>query len=602
MRQPKSPLFVLVGLVALAGTAPAAMASAKSKGHYYHDERGYGFYHIWWQQPRSDRETAFLLHAGRPQPPAWARPGKAKAETGAEPADDEMDRLISGSPGDGLTGDLDRAAAEEIRTKDGRDPDETAPPGEVYDYSPNLESYDLPEGVSKVADGRFGKGLALAGERGLRCFVGAKGEGRTFDGWFRPAELPEKPVWLMGSRRGARLYLMPDGRLRLSFLSRRGTDRRARLTSSEPIPAGKWSHVACYQWAPIRDWRETAETRIAVNGRTVARHELAAGKDFPRLMRGERTLFLGAGPDGGPVFAGRMDEIRVASRRRYVTRDGWPDLDPAQTGRPIPFGPPLFARDRRVFHADFESRALPVHPKSRALPVHPKGKPRLEWELGEHASFADYQVEAPFGHGLLVDPAMGFPRIPIRGLSARKGTFELWLQPVNWDNNTGLGEGISWPKNDMSILRFRGRDRRSGEIVTFMELELARAAMGGGRAWLEPGDWIHLVWSWSPDHVSQPHPVVGGDIDEIEPSGPAPDLHAFCFGELRWRAMIRRNVDVLEHVRPLYLEVGIDDDVTVYHGQRPAILVDELIGHAEPLTHDQRRDAPGRWHEKHGPK
>jgi hypothetical protein len=300
------------------------------------------------------------------------------------------------------------------------------------------------------------------------------------------------------------------------------------------------------------------------------------------LVKPDAFLYIGAGPKGKYPFDGVVDDIRIASRRRYNIRQSWRGLD--TDVRPIPFGPPLFKKDARIVHADFESRQLPVHPQDQS---------KLLWDIDKHVTFSDFQVDAPFGKGLLLDPVMGFPRIPIKGMSIREGTFEMWLQPVNWDNNSGFGHNISWSKLNLSVARFRGRDKRTGEMVTFMEVILPRGYMGGGQAALQPGQWKHLVWSWSPDFNPVPHPVAGSNKPRR--------LHAYSMGESRWRLMIFREMDLLDHVEPLYLELGVTNDVEVYHGQRPAVMIDEVILHSEALTHEQREKATRLWAEKYMP-
>ncbi len=567
-----------------------APADANPKENWFTNENGYAFYHIWWRECRSDRETALLLHCGQPKPHPWSRLGNAKLAEQKKDKRSSVDQLMEsgGSGGDmgALTRDMKADAKEQLAQRKGRDRDAQAPPGKLYDYSPNLNVYALPEGIHKVDNGRFGKGLKFEGKQGLRLFLGKKGGYKTMDGWFKSAALPDKPVWLMGTPRRAQLYLLPDGRVRASFFKTPRRENRTHITSENPVPSGEWRHIALYHWAPVHDGQ--AQVRLGINGRVTARYKAPDGERLiRRLVSHNEFFFLGAAPDGEHKYSGLVDEVRIASRRRYNVRENWPQFDPAETERPIPFGPPLFEKDRRVFHAGF---------KNRRLTVHPAGKPKVRWELGEHAEFSDYQVDTPFGQGVLLDPAMSFPRIPIRGMSPHKGTFEMWFQPVNWDHYTAFGEHISWRKNNMSIARFRGRDTRNGQIVTFMEVLLPRALMGTSNG-LHPGHWNHLVWSWSPEHTPYPHPVVG----VTDKKGPARKLHAFCFGEMQWRHLLVRNVKVLDHVKPLYLELGITNDFKVYHGQRPAIIVDEVIGHSEPLTHEERKQAPTRWYEEHYP-
>lgn len=135
-----------------------------------------------------------------------------------------------------------------------------------------------------------------------------------------------------------------------------------------------------------------------------------------------------------------------------------------------------------------------------------------------------------------------------------------------------------------------------------MEVFIPRGQMGGGAGWSRPGRWNHFVWSWSPTHSSLPHPVSTDPRREHQEKEPPKRLHAFCFGNMLWRAPVRIDTALLDHVAPLYLEIGVSNDFTVMHGQRPAIMVDEVILHSQRLDHTQRRQSAKAWAEKYHPR
>lgn len=582
---------VLLTLAVFCSMPPLASAG---RSNHFTDEEGFAYYDVWWREARADRKTALMLHFGPPREHAWTRPGNAKLE-----AKDESDEggLLEGDlagladgagRGEDLLGEFGQAQQTKLEQAAGRDRDAEAPPGKLYDYSPNLRVVELPAGVARTDNGRFGAGLKLSGEVGLRVLIGKKGERKTMDGWFKPAALPEKPVCLLaGGRRGdARLWLLPDGRVQAAWHEDRRDEHRTRITSETKIDAGAWTHIALFE---SRSHHRPAERHLGVNGRTVARHKKPTVRHRYRPVVSEGSvLYIGESPDDGRAFKGSVDDVRVTTRRRYCPRESWPQFDPAQHPRPIPFGPPVFEEDQRVFHLGFESRKAKVHPTEQD---------ELQWDLGEHAEFADYQIDAPFGKGLLIDPAMGFPRFSIEGLNHKEGTFEFWFQPVNWDNNSSFGERMGWSGRYMSVVRFRGRDKRSGKIVTFMEADLPRASMFSGKGWMQPGTWVHFAWGWSPEDIV----TTEGNWGAVKKGDPISGFRATCFGKLQWRAMLRRDVGLLDHVEPLYIEIGIPHSYSVYHGQRPAIMIDEIIYHEQKLTKEQRERATGRWAEQFHP-
>lgn len=594
-----------LAVVALWWSATSIVTAGKTS---YTDPDRYAYYDIWWMEHMSDRETKLLLHFNQPRSPLWARPGDKKLaarKKAQQPEDDLLGQELLGGldaadSGGGLPGldQMTKGHAEEHRKKleqaEGRYRDAKAPEGVIYDYSPNLKRIRIPAHVQKVDGGRFGKALKLSGKTGIRVNLGSKGGGQSMEGWFKVAELPDKTACLLASGQdGTRLLLHPDGHLELVNMPEDEKESPTSMRTDKPIPVGEWIHVACYTWiAKHIEWvgnsdigAQTHRRRISINGRIAAEiraKRIIQGGPGPMILVQSRDFYVGMNPDGKQVFNGLVDEVRVASMRRYNTRPTYSWRD-AEAKRPIPFGPPHFRADARVFHASFESRDMTVHPK---------GKPTLEWNLGEHADFSDYQRDGIYGKALLIDPVMGFPRIPIQGFSPKEGTFELWFQPVNWDSHTDFGK-IKWGKHTMTLARFMGRDRKTGKIVPFMEFQFPRATIHGVHDWIHPGTWFHFIWTWSSESVYKQDGAWGSN-----PPKKGDPLHMFRAtreGENIYKAILKRDVDLLDRIEPLYLELGISDDITVYHGQRPAILVDEVIGHNRAFSEQEILNAPKRW-------
>ncbi len=582
---------LVIALLVLLGAGGRGWAGQTS----YRNPQGYAFYEVWWREYRSDRETALLLHVNVPQSPPWARFGDAAmAAREAAAAPDEMDALLDGMlAGGGVASGPDAGLGELMRDtqtqqlaakeqREGRYVTEAAPEGVVYDYSPNRGEIVLPGGIAVIPGGRFGAGLELDGSTGLSIPIGRAGELRSMEGWFKPAALPAAPVCLLaGGGNGARLLLHPDGRLELAWFSPE-TRQQERIRTDEPIRAGEWTHIAAYSFLDkhieyVFQRPPNFEIRIGINGVVGARFVHRAQRDSPLPILQRGPFFIGMNPEGGAVYTGLVDEVRVSGLRRYQERGPAPRV---AAGAGLAFGPPRFRRDARVVHAAFESPELTVHPE---------GQSRIAWDPAPFATFADMQVPGVQGQALLIDPALGFPRLPIRGMSIEEGTFEWWFQPVNWDNHTDFGE-IRWSDHTMSVARFMGRDTESGQVVPFMEIQLARATIHGEAEWIHPGQWSHFIWTWSPGDV---HTEAGWGTTQA--GDPISTFRAFRFGNLVWRAQLMRNIRLIGRIEPLYLELGITDDITVIQGQRPAILVDEVIGHSVAFSAEEIKAAPARW-------
>lgn len=267
----------------------------------------------------------------------------------------------------------------------------------------------------------------------------------------------------------------------------------------------------------------------------------------------------------------------------YNPRDDISWRDP-KAEREVPFGPPHFKKDARVFHASFESPRMTVSQGK---------KDTIEWDLGEYADFKDFQVPGPYGKALLVDPAFGPVRIPVEGLSLEEGTFEMWFQPANWDNHTDFGSpGSAPPDYRLTLARIMGRDTKTGKIVPAITFPQRRAVIHGISDWFHPGQWSHLIWLWSPEDVYEKDVAWGDGPDRGDPLR---SFKGYREGELIWRARMNRDTDLLGRVELLYLEIGIPQDISVYHGQRPAIIVDEVIGHGYKFSMEEMKKAPRRW-------
>jgi len=123
-----------------------------------------------------------------------------------------------------------------------------------------------------------------------------------------------------------------------------------------------------------------------------------------------------------------------------------------------------------------------------------------------------------------------------------------------------------------------------------MEVKLARATVHGESTWIHPGQWNHFIWTWSPKDV---HKEDGwGDTRAGDPIG---TFRAWRFDQMFYRGMLKRDTRLIDRVEPLYMEIGITDDITVYHGQRPTIMIDEVIGYDRAYRDEEKKKAHKRW-------
>lgn len=606
-RQTWLPCAVGLCILGIAMGAPVAVFGSE-RARYTRDD-GYAFYDIVWMEQRADHDCALMLNFNVPQPPAWSAPGERKlAREEKSNKKDNLDLAIDnlldtvndpatpGAVGGGMLADYKK----ERRYSDGRPLGDEAPPEVIYDYSPNALDIPLPEGLKKVDGGRFGKALKFTGARGLKVWLGAKGKRHSMDAWIKPAQIPEDPVCIFASpfenKQGARLFLDPDGHLRLEWANQNtrynkeiAHGERKTLRSDVPIEAGVWTHVSAYVFRSIHieiAYRRTDfyEMRIGINGRVSAFTDSslnslgAKGADKTDVIN-PGAFYIGMNPEGKQVFEGLMDDVRVMGPRRYIERIELPFR--ADAGEDDLFGPPAFKRDSRMFHAGFGA------PDDGLFP---KGSKGIQLDLGKHADYEDMLAPGVVGKALLIDPAFSFPRIPIQGLSMKEGTFEFWFKPANWDNHTNThGKSSLLNNHVVNVMRFMGRHKKTKKIVPFMEVRMFSWTIHGDSNWIHPGLWSHFIFSWSPEDV-----VEEGGWGQTA-GDPLPTFRAVRFGSTVWRVQLKRDTSLIAKVEPLYLEIGIDRDWKAYQGQRPAILIDEVIGHDRAFSEEEKKAAHLRW-------
>lgn len=565
MYQPRFCLHLLLGL-ALAGTA-----GAKVTPNYRYGEQ-------WWSEYASDKYTDLLLHFGAPQVS-----GREQVQAGMKTA--EREELLEPD-----LESIDEQARADTRLQAmpaqdmGLPPVEEAKagPGEVLDYSDKRRVLRLASGQSLVADGgRFGGGLRLTGQGGLRVASGAVD---SVECWFRVDAHPAQESCLFSvADDQARLLLRPDGKLELRLKNPHGVFDRKRVSeaamqaflkrdalieSRAPVPLGQWTHVVIRKVAhPTPGNNAPWDVRLVVNGNSDDGYLSDAGNlgdDF--FGRHQAEVVIGDSAAGGQPFSGTVDEVRISTRERvFYERPPMPWRDGAAT-RPLQFGTPWFRSDGLLFHASFE--------KGFALERAPAGGGAIELDL-KNQDPVGLQVDGIRGKGWVIDRAIGLPRIPLKGASLEQGALEFWLRPVNWDDVTGYWHHSPPPEKTLSVARLYARHKASGKVQLWLSVGLDRAYnLERERLPLDPGHWLHLVLTWH--------------------GGPKAGA-ALCVNGTKWQGVRREQGVDPAAWEPAYVEFGVANDVTAKNGEAPRIELDEVVGYGVALAQDEIRQAMARW-------
>ena len=537
----------------------------------------YSYGEQWWSEYRSDKQTDLLLHFGAPQVA-----GRERVKAGIDlKQKDEMLETDLGS--------IDKPADDRIQTLKMEDlalppvDESKAAPGTVPDYSDKRRQVALGAGCTLKPDvGRFGGGLVCDGSGSIEATVNDVESAET---WFKIEAYPKAEVCIFSlAGDESRLLLRPDGKLELRLKHPHGvfdrehlsdvaiqamSQKNADIISPEPVPAKEWTHVIIRKERhPMPGGGEPWDARLVVNGSVVAWYQSERynqGGDF--FGRQKTRLIVGNSAAGQQGFAGVLDEVRVSSGERvFYERPPMPWRD-LTASRPLQFDRPWFRNDCTAFHVSFD--------KGFEFDRGPAGAKVLLDLKGQDP--AELQVEGVRGKGWVVDPLIGFPRIGLAGLNTRAGTLEFWVRPVNWDDVTGYWSHSPPKELALSVARLYARDTKSGKTVLWLNFPLDRAFnLERARVPVDAGHWLHVAIEWR-------------TADD--------KYHTWAWVNGEKVLGVRRpyGLDSVAGLEPAYVELGVNNDVTVKNGEAPRIEVDEVVGYNVSLEQDEVRQAQARW-------
>lgn len=569
----QAELGLLCALLLLAcGSSVSALAASHPPRYRYGE--------AWWEEYESDKDTKLLLHFGPPTPTAH----KTLASTMQREKADETMITEQGLEDAGVGQRTARGTGlpdETVTLKQlSRVDEKNAPTGVVLDYSDARLKLQVGAGLRVAPGGRFGSGLACDGTGALTCRVGPVS---AVEGWFRVDDYPAQEACLFSvAHDESRLLLRPDGRLELRLKRPHGIPSDKQLTaealrlllaqktdivSPEPAPLREWFHVVVYSKShPTPGGGEPWDARLKLSGSDVAWHLSGRFNNYSFLGAGEVELVLGNSAAGGQGFRGLLDEVRVSSAERgYYERPALPWRD-AKAARAPQFNRPFFRNDSTVFHASLDN--------GLKLDLDTAGAGEIQAPVGAQ-NLGGICVEGIRGKGWVMDPEVGFVRVPLKGLNTSEGALEFWLRPVNWDDMTGYWHHTPPLQKDLTVARACGKDKRDGAIKPFLAVTLPRAFnLERQRVPVDPGHWLHLAAVWDSRDAAHARLYVNGRA-----AGNA------------WRT----NAAEAQNLEPLYVEFGVSDKVWGTRREAPRIEVDEVVGYRAPLREDEVEQARRRW-------
>jgi hypothetical protein len=534
----------------------------------------YRYGEAWWNEYESDPQTAILLHFGPAQISGRDRLEAAVVE---KKQDEKLFSLDADDVPKAVAGGLETMSPEELKPKQ-RPVDETpTAAGTIRDYSDKRQVFPLASGFTITPDGRFGRGLACSGAAAQKVTADSP---MFIECWIHVDALPAKEQCILSCADDeCRLLLRPDGRLELRLRQPHGVPdpklppaqveairaRDATILSPDPVAPQTWTHVAIWNRPhPMPGGGEPFDAVLTVNGSVVAnylseRHNRYGPAQFFGGAKAKILIGNSAGGDQG--FVGVIDELRVSKTIRDLYERpslAWRDADAT---RPLQFNRPFFRADGTVLHASGDA--------GTKLDIDTAGGGDIRFDLrGEKPD--GLLVEGVRGKGWLMDPGIGFARVPLRGMSLRQGALEFWLRPVNWDDCTGYWHHSPPNRMQLRVARLFAKDK-AGNEVPGLEVSLPRAFnLERARLPLDPGHWVHLCLVWDERGW-------GLYFDGKVIAGKRRDKEADLDAELT------------------AVEFGVADDVTVQRGEKPQIEIDEVVGYRTPLRKDEVDQARKRW-------
>ncbi len=531
----------------------------------------YRFGEMWWEEYAADRDTDLLLHFGPPTPTSRQRLAAVVRQR-----QQEEDLLESALEKKTTSASLPIPRQELTDPFAIPLPDESAlPPGTIADYSPKQRVIPLAPGWSVIDNGRFGHGVQTSGGAPLQVEVSSPMAAET---WTLIESFPQQEACILSlGRDESRLILRPDGRIELRLRKPRGIPSPQRMTPeviawydanppepmlSDPIPTGTWVHISVslvIHAAP--GGSGTWETILRINGAPVARYRSESGNRYEPFGGSRSEIAIANSTDRTMGFHGRLDEIRVSrTTRDYYERIPIPWRD-SEGRRPLAFDRPWFRSDCTVLHASFDHGLNLDLDRAQAGPIALNLK---------NETLDGLKVEGIRGTGWVMDPDIGFARIPLKGITAREGTLEFWLRPQNWDDCTGYWHHSPPPRKDLSVTRIYSANPDGSSSLLF-SITLPRAYnLERSRIPLDPGRWLHLCFTWNESHT-----ILAINGKEYER---------------------RRRPDSQNRSAELtFAEFGVPDDVSVIRGERPRIEIDEAVAYRRMLRGDEIVQAMKRW-------